>query len=96
MLILLLCQALQTDLLPEAMATFQMGICAELAPLLAYRLVASLNTGDLVALGESLAVAGHPLPEAVAKASSKISWESLSLSWNNSVQKRQGRSSWPL
>ena len=78
MLILLIGQALQTDLLPEAMATFQMRIWADLAPLLAYRPVASLNTGDLVALRESLAAVGHPLPEAVPEASSKISWESLS------------------
>jgi hypothetical protein len=78
MLILLLCQALQTDLLPEAMATFQVRIWADLAPLLAYRLAASLNTDDLVALRESLAVAGHPLPEAVPETSSEISWESLS------------------
>ena len=60
------------------MATFQMRIWADLAPLLAYRLVASLNTDDLVALRESLAAAGHPLPEAVPEASSIIPWESLS------------------
>ena len=40
--------------------------------------MASLKTGDLVALRESLAAAGHPLLEAVPEASSEISWESLS------------------
>jgi hypothetical protein len=78
MLILLIGQALQTDWLPEAMVTFQMRIWADVAPLLAYRPVASLNTDDLVALRESLSVAGHPLPEPVPEASSEISWESLS------------------
>jgi hypothetical protein len=77
MLILLLSQALQTDLLPEAMATFQMRIWADLAPLLAHRLVASRDSDDLVAVGESLAAAGHPLLEAVPETSSEISWESL-------------------
>lgn len=51
---------------------------APLTPLLAYRLVACLNTDDLVALRESLAVAGHPVPEPVPETSSEISWESLS------------------
>lgn len=76
--ILLIGQALQTDLLPEAMTTFQTRIWADLAPFLAYRRVASLNTDDLVALRESLAAAVHPLAEAVPEASSRISWESLS------------------
>ncbi len=78
MLILLIGQALQTDLLPEAMVTFQMRIWPDLAPLLAYRLVASLGAEDLAALRESLAAAGHPLPEAAPEASPETSWESLS------------------
>jgi hypothetical protein len=77
MLILLIGQGLEIDLLPEAMATFQMCILGDLAPLLAYRLVVSLDSDDLVALRDSLAAAHHPLSEAVPEASSEISWESL-------------------
>jgi hypothetical protein len=75
---MLIGQALQTNLLPEAVATFQMRIWADLAPLLAYRLVSSLDSDGLIAVGESLAVAGHPSFKALPETSSEISSESLS------------------